>query len=647
MPVNRTFSRRESPDTPRVRIGALAAIEACGPYTCARHPQLRRGFPGNCPKCALPLIAWRERDALAATEEEYGRLVGRLRLALFSAVGCLLLGMTGLPEGLRAWSLELQFLLAAPVIVWSAQPILAEAWGALRAGRRDAHQPLTAALVLAFAAGIAGTVDPTFLGTAIGRAVLDLRPYAAATSAIAGALLVRWVAVAVARAEIVAHRRRFSFHDGKARVVRDCAETETLVAYLQNRDVVRVLEGEAVPADGFVVDGRGAATRYPVGPDGAVPVGPGDYVYAGTVLKEGVVTVLVTETGDGVAMRKFGKVPAWLDPKGFDPGAEAHALPGAFFSVVAGLAAAGAILCAAVRPEGVLAAGFAVLVGATPCGAAYLGLPLRVIALLRAARLGALVRGEGALEKLARASGTVAPPMVPERLLEEELRVLGPAKAGRDLVVIGASLAIEVGSVFAGAWIKAAGPGDFPDCTRVGVDEDGVIEAIFPDGEYGLVPAEACAGRKLYTESVIATHHLVKDGRVVLSVALAPAGSAVSADGDTVVGFAGELSARVSGGRPHIALVTGRMEMAEGADAVLIQPSEASLRALLRLAARYASRASGQRRFLIAAACVCAGLAAAGTAWVPSGFPAATAASLLPVLPALWPIFAAMRRVRP
>jgi len=102
------------------------------------------------------------------------------------------------------------------------------------------------------------------------------------------------------------------------RVVRDGRESRIATSELVPGDIVRLGEGDFVPADGVVLEAAAllvdesalTGESVPVGKRGAHADGPGDAVGAGTVVARGRAVVIVTATGASSAL---GRIAALVD----------------------------------------------------------------------------------------------------------------------------------------------------------------------------------------------------------------------------------------------------------------------------------------------------------------------------------------------
>lgn len=280
--------------------------------------------------------------------------------------------------------------LATPVALWSAAPFFAGAWAGLRNGVLHMDVPIALAVSVLYVQGVAGTllsVD-TYLDSLTMLVALLL----------AGRLLEsrgrrRAVEAAMTLAATVPATAR--------RVTADGVETVPS-SDLEAGDRVVVGAGEELPADGRVVEGKGAVgLALLTGEAEPVAVEPGSRVWAGTVVVDGAFTVEVSEAaGETVVHRMAEELRAAAD-RGTRPSSTDRIAP---WFTGATLLVAGMTLAwwwSAAGPETALKTMVAVLVVACPCALA-LSRPLAAAAGLgAAARRGLLFRSADPLLDLA------------------------------------------------------------------------------------------------------------------------------------------------------------------------------------------------------------------------------------------------------
>ena len=185
--------------------------------------------------------------------------------------------------------------LTLPVALWSAVPFYAGAWRELRAGRAGMDVPVSLGIVIAFSASLVATWTASgavyfdsvamFVFLLLGARFLEME--ARAKAARTQEQLVRMVP-AVAE--------RVSGSDGGA--------TERVaVATLRPGDLVKVRPGGVIPADGIVTEGYSAADEALLtGESRPVTKRPGDALIGGAVNTEGLMTMRVTQIGEGTVL---------------------------------------------------------------------------------------------------------------------------------------------------------------------------------------------------------------------------------------------------------------------------------------------------------------------------------------------------------
>jgi Cu2+-exporting ATPase len=357
-------------DPARVRLGELAGRVAALGY----RPRL------------LGEEAMPDRDLLL-----------RLGVAAFAAANVMMYAAAlyaGWFDGMEARFVALfqwmSLALATPVALWSAAPFFAGAWAGLRNGVLHMDVPIALAVSVLYVQGVAGTLTGahTYLDSLTMLVALLL----------AGRLLEsrgrrRAAEAAVTLAATLPATAR--------RVGKGTVET-VASAELAAGDRVVCGVGEELPADGVVVEGE-AALRVALltGESAPVEVGPGDRVWAGTLVVDGNLTLEVTEAAEETVLHRMAEELRAAADRGTRPSSTDRIAPwftGATLAVAAGTFA-GWWLASGVGAA--LSATVAVLVVACPCALA-LSRPLAAAAGLgAAARRGLLFRSADALLELA------------------------------------------------------------------------------------------------------------------------------------------------------------------------------------------------------------------------------------------------------
>lgn len=249
----------------------------------------------------------RELDALtlpAAGIDGTGRdLLMRLGVAGFAAMNVMLLSVavwSGAADSTRDLFHWISALIAIPALAYSARPFFRNAWSALSALRLDMDVPISLAILLAIGISVYETSlsgEHAYFDAALALAFfllagryLDHRARAAARSA-AG--------------EISA------LEAPRACRVRAGIETEIRVAEIEAGDLLRVLPGGRVPADGEIVEGETELDRsFLTGESMPAFAGSGAPARAGEVNLTGPFLMRATAKGEDSALRRLAELVA-------------------------------------------------------------------------------------------------------------------------------------------------------------------------------------------------------------------------------------------------------------------------------------------------------------------------------------------------
>jgi Cu2+-exporting ATPase len=279
--------------------------------------------------------------------------------------------------------------LATPVALWSAAPFFAGAWSGLRAGVLHMDVPIALAVAILYGHGLVGTMvgAETYLDSLTMLVALLL----------AGRVLEsrgrrRSAEAAVTLAATVPPTAR-RLRGGTVETV----PSSELVA----GDRIAVGAGEELPADGRAVEGAAAVrTALLTGEAEPVPAGPGEEVWAGTVVVDGSLTVAVSRAAEETVVHRMAEELRAAADRGTRPSSTDRIAP--WFTAITLLVAALTFVAWwwAAGAGTALTTTIAVLVVACPCALA-LSRPLAAAAGLgAAARRGLLFRSADALLEL-------------------------------------------------------------------------------------------------------------------------------------------------------------------------------------------------------------------------------------------------------
>lgn len=259
-------------------------------------------------------------NSITGQTSEHSRLVRRLVVALGFCVPLLVIAMSHgrLFDLTPAVSGFVQFALATPVVVYSGSDVYRAAWRGLRHAAADMNTLIalgTGAAYIYSVAVIAVLTSGTGLDPhheALHATTMSSTPHVYFESA---AMIITLVLLgrlmesrATARARdaigrIVALQPQF------ATVLRGGAEEQVNVEQVRIGDLILVRPGERIPADGVVLKGTSSADEAMLSGE-SIPVEkpPGSSVYAGTINRDGALTVRVTRIGEDSALGKIVKL---------------------------------------------------------------------------------------------------------------------------------------------------------------------------------------------------------------------------------------------------------------------------------------------------------------------------------------------------
>ncbi|MBY6242504.1 heavy metal translocating P-type ATPase [Methylosinus sp. Sm6] len=376
-----------------------------------------------------------EREAMETSRH----LMRCFAVAAFAAVNVMLLseavwiGQWGdLDPATRDFFHGVSALIAIPASAYAGQPFFASAFAALRAGRLNIDVPITLGVLLALAMSVYETVVHA--------------PHAYFDSAImllAFLLLGRWLDSAMRRktravaANLAALRAPIA-----RRIGADGARSAVPPSALAPGDIVEILPGERVPADGVILAGASKLDESLVtGETDHRAVGVGESVYAGSLAFDGALTMRVEAANGGSLIDEIERLVE-----------EATAARSRYLQLadrvsrlyapavhVTAFATALVWLAAGASAHDALVAAIAVLIVTCPCALALAAPAVQVAASGALFRAGVLLERGDALERLAEIdtivfdkTGTLTTP---------EPRLVDASSLDAELVALAARLA--------------------------------------------------------------------------------------------------------------------------------------------------------------------------------------------------------------
>jgi len=295
-----------------------------------------------------------------------------------------------------------QWVLSIPVVLFSCQPFLRNAWLDLRLRRVSMDLPVALGMLVTFIVSSLGTFEPQ---GRFGREVY----FDSLTMFVFFLLSGRWLELRLrdrtaGALEALMHR----LPESVQRLGASGQWERVSVRRVRAGDTVRVLPGETFPADGVVLSGQTLADEALLtGESTPLPRAAGDAVVAGSHNLTAPVDMRVQQVGAGT---RYGQIVALMEQAMMSKPALARladrwAKPFLIFVLLA--AALSCLWWWSVDPERAVMIAVAVLVVTCPC-ALSLATPAAMLASAGAlARGGVLVRRLPALEALARADTVV------------------------------------------------------------------------------------------------------------------------------------------------------------------------------------------------------------------------------------------------
>jgi Cu2+-exporting ATPase len=347
---------------------------------------------------AHPYDPGRHQEILEAARRKLLRqlgVAGVFGMQVMTLAGSLYFGeWWGLDQELRRFFYWVSLLLSVPVLLYSARPFFTGAWRDLKSRRAGMDVPIVLGIVGAFAASVWTTVtgqgvvyyDSVTMFVFLLLAGRYFEQMARTRAAQAGESLVQ-AAPAVATRLTAA------------------GEESVPVAELHAGDRVLVRPGEALPADGVVLEGRSSVDESLLtGESLPIAKGPGDALIGGAINREGPLVLRVERTGQDTVLSAILRLLDRALTEKPRLAVLADRVAGWFVGGVLAIAAAVAIYWWQRDPAQALSVTIAVLVVTCPC-ALGLATPTALTAATGfLTRLGLLATRGHALETLARAT---------------------------------------------------------------------------------------------------------------------------------------------------------------------------------------------------------------------------------------------------
>jgi Cu2+-exporting ATPase len=382
--------------------------------------------------------------------------------------------------------------LTVPVVGYSAQPFFVGAWRALRAGRLGIDVPVALGIAVAFAASLWATLRGAgevyfdsvtmFVFLLLGGRFLELEARQRASEALA-----QLARLAPALAERVS-----GFPES-------LASERVAAPSLRPGDFVLIRPGEAVPADGVVVRGRGAVDEALLTGEGTPrDKRPGSRLVGGSINLVEPLVMRVERVGAETVLAGIGRLVerAMAERQPLAELADRYAHW--FVVVVLALAGATALAWSAWDPSRALWVAVSLLVVTCPCALSLATPAALTVATGELARRGFVVARGHAIEALARATDIVFDKTGTLTHGEPRVTLAEPLGAESLATCLAVARAIEQGSAHpvAKAIVRHADEMDAPRLAGdvVATHPGRGIDALVGERRYRIGAQTFCAG---------------------------------------------------------------------------------------------------------------------------------------------------------
>ena len=506
-------------------------------YTCPMHPEVVRSEPGGCPICGMALEP-RTMTAEDGPSPELDTMSRRFWVSLVLTVPVFLLAMTEMIPGQRVQAMFsgqalnlIQFLLAAPVVLWGGWPFFARGWDSIVNRSLNMFTLIAMGTGAAFAFSVFAILFPGFIPHGFSGHAGRIPVYFEAAAVITTLVLLGQVLELRARhATSGAIKALLGLAPKTARRVdAEGREYDVSLESVVVGDLVRIRPGEKVPVDGVVVSGRSVVDESMVtGEPIPVEKAEHDTVIGATLNQTGSLVIRAERVGRDTLLAQIVQRVGEAQRSRAPIQRLADVVSSWFVPIVMAIAIVTAVVWGLAGPEPRLANALvnavAVLIIACPC-ALGLATPMSImVGTGRGAQAGVLVRDAEALELLEKADVLVVDKT--GTLTEGRPRLASVvAAAGRDeQTVLAWAAAVERGSehplataIIAGADernVRSITASDFTSLTGLGV-------AATIDGERVVLGDERLMSEEGVSLGDLGSkaNHLRRDGHTVIFVA--------------------------------------------------------------------------------------------------------------------------------
>jgi len=380
-------------------------------YTCPMHPQIIQLGPGSCPICGMalePMDVFTEVEA----DPEYDSMRLRFWVSAGLSLPLLLLSMFGESLGFHLAGNSrnaIEFLLAAPVVLWGGWPFFQRFWSSLVVRSPNMFTLIGLGTGAAYLDSLAATFFPQIFPVSFRGMDGAVPVYFEAAAVITTLVLLGQVLELRARQRTSgAIRALLNLAPQQAHLLAaDGTEKDVPLDQVKRGDRLRVRPGERVPVDGAIREGASAVDESMVtGEPMPVEKSVGDKITGGTLNTSGSFIMEAERVGGETMLAQIVKLVSEAQRSRAPMQRLADKVSSYFVPAVILAAILAFFGWAFFGPEPHLAHGLvaavAVLIIACPC-ALGLATPMSImVAVGRGAHVGILIRHAEALETLAK-----------------------------------------------------------------------------------------------------------------------------------------------------------------------------------------------------------------------------------------------------
>ncbi len=282
-------------------------------YTCPMHPEIVRDGPGSCPICGMAL----EAMTVSADDDEDHELLEMTRrfwISVILTAPLVVLSMAEMLPGLVPSSIApgpvlvwLQFLLAAPVVLWGGLPFFERGWKSIVNRNLNMFTLIAIGTGTAFVYSTAAAMAPGVFPDSFrhhGEVAVYFEPAAVIVTLV---LLGQVLELRARRQTGSAIRALLGLAPKTARrILEDGREVDVALDLVVKGDRLRIRPGEKIPVDGVVIEGASAVDESMITGE-PIPVehGPGEKLIGGTVNGTGTLVLLAERVGSETVLAQI------------------------------------------------------------------------------------------------------------------------------------------------------------------------------------------------------------------------------------------------------------------------------------------------------------------------------------------------------